>query len=288
IKTLTSPTQTIAIDDFEISAMQPIPAPGAATSPAPANAATGIPTTTSLLWTPGANGITQQVHFGPAGNPQLIATLDGAAIAQSPPALTASTTYTWRIDTMNPAGTTAGPTWTFTTAPPPNQPPVLAVIPGVSVVAGQTVAFTASGSDPDVPAQPLIYSLQNAPAGAAIHPASGAFTWRPTQTQAPGSYPMTITVTDDGSPPLSAQRSFTIEVAPTAPPAVSSASLGIDGTFRFQIAGDAGPDYRVWFSENLVDWSLLQTIPAPTPPFWVEDSAAGSFPQRFYKLSLAP
>jgi hypothetical protein len=162
------------------------------------------------------------------------------------------------------------------------------VVPGVSLVAGQTVSFTASGSDPDVPAQPLTYSLQNGPPGAGIHSTSGAFTWRPTQTQAPGSYPMTIAVTDNGSPPLSAQRSFTIQVAPTAPPVISSASLGIDGTFRFQIAGDAGPDYRVWFSDNLVDWNLLQTILAPTPPFWIEDPAAGNFPHRFYKLSLTP
>jgi hypothetical protein len=55
----------------------------------------------------------------------------------------------------------------------------------------------------------LSYSLgAGAPAGAAIHPTSGLFTWTPSEAQGPGAYPITITVTDDGSPALSHSRTF--------------------------------------------------------------------------------
>jgi hypothetical protein len=38
------------------------------------------------------------------------------------------------------------------------------------------------------------------------------FSWTPTLDQAPGSYPITITVTDDGLPPLSDRQTFTATV----------------------------------------------------------------------------
>ena len=55
-----------------------------------------------------------------------------------------------------------------------------------------------------------------------------------------------------------------------------------------KITGDAGPDYRVLVSENLVQWELLQTFLAPVPPFLFEDSGAKTLPRRFYKFELGP
>ena len=42
--------------------------------------------------------------------------------------------------------------------------------------------------------------------------ASGLFTWTPTEAQGPASYPVTIRVTDNGSPPLNDSRTITITV----------------------------------------------------------------------------
>ena len=68
-------------------------------------------------------------------------------------------------------------------------------------------------SDADLPLQALTFSLEaGAPAGAAILPATGVFTWTPTEAQGPGTYPITVRVTDNGSPPLSATNSFTVTV----------------------------------------------------------------------------
>src|SRR6185295_14399637 len=49
-----------------------------------------------------------------------------------------------------------------------------------------------------------------APAGAAIDPATGAFSWTPTEAQGPGSYPITVRVNDSGTPALSDSETFTV------------------------------------------------------------------------------
>ena len=49
---------------------------------------------------------------------------------------------------------------------------------------GTSLTFTASATDPDIPAQSLIFSLDpGAPAGASINPGSGVFKWTPTEAQ---------------------------------------------------------------------------------------------------------
>src|SRR5205823_5723823 len=75
------------------------------------------------------------------------------------------------------------------------------------------LTFTASATDSDLPAQTLTYSLDaGAPAGAAINPATGVFTWTPTGAQGPSVNRVTIRVTDNGSPALNASQTLTITV----------------------------------------------------------------------------
>src|SRR5262249_9916968 len=47
--------------------------------------------------------------------------------------------------------------------------------------------FTATATDPDVPAQTLTFSLVGEPSGASIDGSTGVFTWTPTESQGPGS-----------------------------------------------------------------------------------------------------
>jgi hypothetical protein len=91
-----------------------------------------------------------------------------------------------------------------------NEPPVLAPVGNRSVREGWLLSFTATATDPD-PGQTLTFSATGLPAGAGIDPATGVFTWRPAFDQA-GVYPVTITVTDDGAPPLSDFEEITITV----------------------------------------------------------------------------
>ncbi|GAF78674.1 unnamed protein product, partial [marine sediment metagenome] len=91
--------------------------------------------------------------------------------------------------------------------------PVLDPIGDKSVDEGSELSFTATATDADIPANELTFSLGvGAPAGAGIDPATGEFTWTPTEAQGPGTYPVTIRVTDDGTPNLSDDETITVTV----------------------------------------------------------------------------
>ncbi len=95
-----------------------------------------------------------------------------------------------------------------------NAAPVLAAIGNQTVDEGTALAFTATASDPDLPANTLTFSLDaGAPSGATIDPNTGAFTWTPTEGQGPGSYTLTVRVTDNGTPALSDFETITVTVA---------------------------------------------------------------------------
>ncbi|MCX2983457.1 hypothetical protein EYC98_21590, partial [Halieaceae bacterium IMCC14734] len=98
-------------------------------------------------------------------------------------------------------------------ASPNNEAPVLDPIADRSVSEGSLLTFTVTATDTDVPINGLTYSLDDdAPAGAAIDPQTGVFSWTPTEAQGPGSYDITVRVTDDGAPALDDTRTFTITV----------------------------------------------------------------------------
>jgi hypothetical protein len=94
-----------------------------------------------------------------------------------------------------------------------NQAPQLAVIPDKVVTEEQTLTFWVSASDADLPANGLSFSLQpGAPLGVTIGASSGVFTWTPTEAQGPSTNKITVRVTDNGVPSLSATQSFTVVV----------------------------------------------------------------------------
>ena len=97
-----------------------------------------------------------------------------------------------------------------------NQAPVLAPIFNKTATVGQTVSFTATATDPDVPSNVLTFSLEGTvPAGASIDSTTGFFSWTPSAGQE-GLYTLTVRVTDNGTPNLFAQRAFTVQVNPIA------------------------------------------------------------------------
>ncbi|MGI6391987.1 MAG: YDG domain-containing protein [Kiritimatiellia bacterium] len=99
-----------------------------------------------------------------------------------------------------------------------NRAPTLGELSDQVADAQSTLTFTATATDPDIPAQTLSFSLDEASLalGMAIDATTGVFTWSPTAEQAGAgqSYTVSITVTDDGAQPpaLSDTKSFTIGV----------------------------------------------------------------------------
>lgn len=165
-----------------------------------------------------------------------------------------------------------------------NTAPTLAPIADRTVTLGQAVALTAVGGDDDFPAQLLTYTLDaGAPAGATINPATGHFLWTPAVGQAPGTHVITVRVTDNGLPALSAARSFTVVVR--LPP---TATIGRNGSGSVNLAFGtfAGKTYRVEYKDSLsaAVWTPLgSAILANGDSLTVPDNL-GANPQRFYRI----
>ncbi|HEV8368944.1 MAG TPA: DNA/RNA non-specific endonuclease [Pyrinomonadaceae bacterium] len=97
-----------------------------------------------------------------------------------------------------------------------NDAPTLNAIGNQTVYLGNTLSFTAVGSDIDLPSQTLSYNLTGTvPSGATIDSSSGAFSWTPTAAQGGQIYTLTVRVTDNGSPNLYAEEQITVGVAYT-------------------------------------------------------------------------
>ncbi len=91
----------------------PPPPPGQASNPNPADGPRSVFINADLSWTAGSNAVSHDVYFGTTspgtfrGN-QTSTTFDPGTMASY-------TTYYWRIDEVNPSGTTTGTVWTFRT-----------------------------------------------------------------------------------------------------------------------------------------------------------------------------
>jgi fibronectin type 3 domain-containing protein len=169
--------------------------------------------------------------------------------------------------------------------------PTLAPIANQTVNVGQTVAFTATATATDSPPQNLTFSLLNGPANATfaqINNTNATFNWRPVVTNANSVNPVTLKVTDTGSPSLSATRSFTITVNPLALPTVRPAGWN-NGQFTLRVTNSMlGPDYAVQASSNLVNWSTLFITNSPPMSFQWTDTNAPTLPVQFYRIKVGP
>ncbi len=88
-------------------------------------------------------------------------------------------------------------------------PPVLDEIADLEVLEREIVAFIATATDPDLPADTLIWSLLERPVGATIDRTLGSLLWVPTSSQI-GAHAFTVRVTDaEGS---FDEESFTVTV----------------------------------------------------------------------------
>jgi len=104
--------QHIAVTVIHLSALSP-QLPGQATDPDPANGAREIDYSADLSWTADPNALSHDVYFGTASPGTFQGNQTGTTF--EPGTLANGTTYYWRIDEKNDAGTTTGAVWSFTT-----------------------------------------------------------------------------------------------------------------------------------------------------------------------------
>ena len=173
----------------------------------------------------------------------------------------------------------------------PNSAPVFIAPPAgtnITINAGVNLSVACTATDSDTPSQTLTYSLlPGAPSGAAVDPNTGIFTWRPPVASAGTSNNITVVVTDNGTPNLSAMNTFAVVVNPLTQPTESSAAFS-NGQFSLTINGTAGPDYIVQTSTDLINWQSLFTNSSPALPFTFTDTNAVNAPVQFYRIILGP
>src|SRR5205809_7750790 len=88
------------------------------------------------------------------------------------------------------------------------------------------LSLSASATDADLPANTLTFALVSAPVGMSIDPASGTISWTPSEAQGPSTNLVSVSVTDNGVPALSATNSFTVTVnAPATTPLIKSVTV---------------------------------------------------------------
>ncbi len=168
-----------------------------------------------------------------------------------------------------------------------NQAPALAAVSNQAILAGQVLVVSNSASDADVPAQNLGFRLLTSPAGSEIVTNTGVFAWRPVMAQAPTTQAVTVVVSDNGQPVMSATQSFSIIVSLPSRPELG-APVATKGQVGFWVNGNAGPDYTIQGSTNLISWSSLFTgTPAVLPWFWLDTNGIG-LQRRFYRALLGP
>ena len=82
---------------------------------------------------------------------------------------------------------------------PQDAAPEVALLSDATVTEGTAFNLSVTASDADSSASELRFSLANgSPAGLSLNPSTGLVSWTPTESQGPGTYPVTVRVTDEG------------------------------------------------------------------------------------------
>jgi hypothetical protein len=123
-----------------------------------------------------------------------------------------------------------------------NVAPTLVDPPDTNINEAVAWTYQLSASDTDQPANTLTFALVSGPTGLGVS-GTGLVSWTPTEAQGPGTFPITVRATDNGTPSLSTSQSFQItvnevNVAPTLT-SISSQTLHAGATATVQVsAGD--------------------------------------------------
>ncbi len=170
----------------------------------------------------------------------------------------------------------------------PNTPPTVAPIADQIINAGVTLVVTNVAADTDLPPQTLTFSLLTAPTNATLimtDGTNGIFTWRPPVSRADTTNLVSVQVSDNGTPNLTATNNFTVTVNPLIRPVLDSTVSS--GQVSLVINGTQGPDYTLLTSIDLINWQTLFTTNSPLMPLMLTDTSATNT-IRFYRVQLGP
>lgn len=171
-----------------------------------------------------------------------------------------------------------------------NQAPILGNMETMSVPAGMQLSIPVRATDVDLPSQTLRFSLlAGSPVDANIDANTGQITWQPSVSQMPGRYLFNVSVSDNGNPPLSFDRSFEVIVMAPVQKIELSLRISSEDTFVFEWQTQAGMHYEIQATDNLTgaQWEVLGEFLGDGQTLQYSERIDNA--RRFYRVrTLAP
>ncbi|MEJ5237293.1 MAG: reprolysin-like metallopeptidase [Limisphaera sp.] len=171
---------------------------------------------------------------------------------------------------------------------PVNDAPVLDPLPDPVVHAGMRVLVVLRATDVDTPVERLRFGVTPpVPDGLVLDPVSGRLEWQTSDAWAGRQLEVTLTVTDDGAPPLASNQGLRVTVRPRPQLAVRVSG---DGARRLEWGAIPGLRYQVEWKERLDDaewFPVGMPVTATAERVHVLDSGATNG-ARFYRVRVVP
>jgi hypothetical protein len=166
-----------------------------------------------------------------------------------------------------------------------NVPPLFPPIESRWVHAGTTLVVTNVATDPDIPANAVMFgAAMPLPSGASVEPTSGVLTWHVPDSSIETTNVIAIRVTDNGSPSLSVTNTFVVRASPR--PRVQ-AQVTAAGGIELRWTGIPGWRYQVQYADEVdaTTWTDVgEPVVALSGEIVVEQPRISA--QRFFRLVL--
>ena len=166
-----------------------------------------------------------------------------------------------------------------------NTAPVLVAVADQSLDELTPLDLILTATDSDLPTNALAFALVDGPSGLTVS-SEGQVSWTPSEAQGPSTNLVTVRVADDGTPPLSNTRSFTVAVLRIGQPLLVSPGL-VAGHFSVAVQTTAGHSYVLEYTESLAAaaWEALPAIAGDGSQKILTDPAIVGT-QRFYRMRV--
>ena len=209
----------------------------------------------------------QSLRFTAAGSLPPGATLDGAtgAFVWTPGERQGGRTFEINVRVTDDSLPTLSDERTFRiVVAERNQPPTLTAPETIEVSQGETLSVLLTGTDPDVPAQALTYSIvSGAPEGLTLNSSTGRLRWAPDFHLPSSTNTLVVRLRDDRNPPGTAETSIRLIYRalnrPPVPAVLADQLINESGGFDLQFTA-SDPETPA----HMLAWEFAN----PAPPWF--------------------
>lgn len=262
-------------------------APQKAINPNPPAGSVNQPINVDVTWNNGGGATSYNVYFGTDSTPDS-GELRGNQTVTSfdPGTLAYNTTFYWRIDAVNTAGTTTGDVWNFRTAPPP--PPQKAINPNPPAGSGdQSINVDVSWSDGgDATSYDVYFGIDSSPDSGELKGNQTGTSYDPGTLAYDTTYYWRIDAVNTAGTTTGDIWSFTTTPNSSSAPTINNPKL-VGTTFTLSVPTQVGFNYTLEYKNSFSDanWTAVQTLGGTGGTITLTDTGAtGS--RRLYRVRV--